>query len=68
MTAAAERAALLAAAVSVVLLVVAGLGVALLSAEWLRLYTPALSLPVLMQGLVTVIRWCKSDPTIKEAS
>lgn len=68
MTAAAERTALLSAAVSVVLLVVAGLGAAFLSPEWLSLYAPAIVLPVLAQGLATGLRWRKADPTIRETS
>ncbi|KXP12702.1 hypothetical protein AXK57_00120 [Tsukamurella pulmonis] len=65
---AAERTVLLAAAVSVVLLLVAGLGGAFIAPEWLRLYTPALVLPVLAQGLATGLRWRAADPTIKEAA
>ena len=66
MTASADLAVILAAASSVVLLLVAGLGVAFLSPEWLSLYTPALALPVLAQGLATGLRWRAADPTIKE--
>lgn len=65
---AAERTALLAAAVSVAMLLVAGLGAALLSPEWLSLYAPAIVLPVLAQGLATGLRWRKADPTIRETS
>ncbi len=68
MTAAAERTALLSAAVSVMLLVVAGLGAAFQSPEWLSLYAPAIVLPVLAQGLATGLRWRKADPTIRETS
>ena len=66
MTASADLAVILAAASSVVLLVVAGLGGAFLSPEWLRLYTPALALPMLMQGLATGLRWCTADPMSTE--
>lgn len=57
MTAAAERTALLAAAVAAVLLLCVGLGAAFLGPAWLSLYTPALALPVLAQGLATGLRW-----------
>ncbi|NMD56554.1 MULTISPECIES: hypothetical protein [Tsukamurella] len=67
MTAAAERTALLAAAVAVVLLLVAGLGAAFIAPEWLSLYTPAFVLPVLAQGLATGLRWRACDPVSKEA-
>lgn len=66
MTAAAERTVLVAAAVAAVLLLVAGLGAAFLSAEWLYLYTPALALPVLARGLATGLRWRAADPMSKE--
>ncbi|NMD56546.1 MULTISPECIES: hypothetical protein [Tsukamurella] len=66
MTAAAERTALLASAVSAALLPVAGLGAALLSPEWQSLYTPALALPALAHGLVNGLRWRDADPMSKE--
>ncbi|MBS4102842.1 hypothetical protein [Tsukamurella paurometabola] len=66
MTAATEPTVLVAAAVSVVLLPVAGLGAAFLRAEWLRLYTPAVALPVLAHGLATGLRWRAADPTAEE--
>lgn len=66
MTAAAERTALLAAAVAAVLFLIAGLGAAFLGPEWLSLYTPALALPVLMQGLATGLRWRAADPMTEE--
>ncbi|WP_435594767.1 hypothetical protein [Tsukamurella tyrosinosolvens] len=64
MTATAERTALLASAVCAGLLPVAGLGAALLRPEWLRLYLPALALPVPAQGLATGLRWYTADPTM----
>ncbi len=67
MTAAAERTVILTAASSVVLLLVAGLGAAFLGPAWLSLYTPALALPVLAQGLATGLRWRAADPMSKEA-
>ncbi|MCA0155542.1 hypothetical protein LB823_04965 [Tsukamurella sp. M9C] len=66
MTATAERTALLAAAVAIFLLLVAGLGGAFLRAEWLHLYLPALALPVLAQGLATGLRSSTADPQNKE--
>ncbi|MEC4615717.1 hypothetical protein [Tsukamurella tyrosinosolvens] len=66
MTASAERTAILAAAVSAALLPVAGLGAALLSPGWLRLYLPALALPVLAQGLATGLPSSTADPQSKE--
>ncbi|GAA4676615.1 hypothetical protein [Gordonia humi] len=67
MTASADLAVILAVAVAMVLLVVAGLGAAFLSPEWLSLYTPAMALPVLAQGLATGLRWRAADPMSKEA-
>lgn len=61
MSAAAERAVLLAAAVAVVLIVVLGLGVPFLGTVTVTLYTTALALPVLAQGLATGLRWGSSD-------
>lgn len=66
MNAAAERTALLASAVSVALLPVAGLGAAFLSPECLRLYLPALALPDLARGLAIGLRSSTVGPMSKE--
>lgn len=65
MNTAAERTALLAAVVAVVLIVAAGLGAAFLGPAAVTVYTTALALLVLAEGLATGLRWGNTD-LIKE--
>lgn len=61
MIAASDPTVLLAAAVSVMLILVPGLGVAFLGTVTVTLYTTALAVPVLAEGFATVLRWGSID-------